>query len=251
VPNDLALATALSALSPSAQREKGIASTHGADLLLGGHDHLYFVSKGADAWANFDLAAPVLGAEADDGSTLVIKSGTDFRDLSAFALTLADTPPGSVRRKVIARIEGQHLETAPAGAKSARVQELLKGVLGSVGKTLGAPVCKSTVALDVRSQFIRTAESAAANWFADIVRHAYDGALRAPVDCVFICAGMLRGDSIYGPGPLPPSFPLYVVADGWQGTSRSATSSRSCRSRTRSSSSPSTGRQSGPRSRPR
>jgi 5'-nucleotidase len=166
VPNDLALALALNALSPRAQQKTPIAHTHGADLLLGGHDHLYFVSKGADVWHNFDLAAPVLGAEADDGRALVVKSGTDFRDLSAFALTLADAPPGSVRRRLIARIEGRHLETRPDGAKSEALQALLKDVLADVGKSLGAPVAKTAVPLDVRSHLIRTAESAAANWFA-------------------------------------------------------------------------------------
>jgi hypothetical protein len=38
----------------------------------------------------------------------------------------------------------------------------------------------------------------------DIIRHAYDDALTVKgyggVDSVLICAGMLRGDSVYGPG---------------------------------------------------
>jgi 5'-nucleotidase len=73
VPNDLALAKAVNALSSSGQKGKDISNEHGADLLLGGHDHLYFVSKGVDAWENYDLKQTVLGAEADDGSVLVIK----------------------------------------------------------------------------------------------------------------------------------------------------------------------------------
>ena len=47
-------------------------------------------------------------------------------------------------------------------------------------------------------------QSAAGNWFADMVRHAYDDALGMKgcggSDGVFICAGTLRGDSTYGPG---------------------------------------------------
>ena len=48
-------------------------------------------------------------------------------------------------------------------------------------------------------------KSASADWFADILRHTYDDALcmkgiTGGVDGVFICAGMLRGDSVYGPG---------------------------------------------------
>ena len=47
-------------------------------------------------------------------------------------------------------------------------------------------------------------QTAAANWFADVLRHAYDDALCLQTgegaDGVFICAGTLRGDSVYGPG---------------------------------------------------
>lgn len=48
-------------------------------------------------------------------------------------------------------------------------------------------------------------QSASADWFSDILRHTYDDALcikgiKGGADGVFICAGMLRGDSIYGPG---------------------------------------------------
>lgn len=48
-------------------------------------------------------------------------------------------------------------------------------------------------------------QSASGNWFADILRHTYDDALCVKgvdggADGVFICAGMLRGDSVYGPG---------------------------------------------------
>lgn len=50
-------------------------------------------------------------------------------------------------------------------------------------------------------------QSASGNWFADILRHTYDDALCVKgvdggADGVFICAGMLRGDSIYGPGKI-------------------------------------------------
>ena len=82
------------------------------DLLLGGHDHLYFVSKGVAAWDGYVIGSESLGAEQDDG-VFVIKSGSDFRDLSDMELTLEDTPEGSVRRKIIKEIKGEclHLTT--------------------------------------------------------------------------------------------------------------------------------------------
>lgn len=96
----------MKALSPSAQEKQSFQSEHGVDLILGGHDHLYYVSRGVTSWDGYDTNAPVLGAEKDEGDVLVVKSGTDFRDLSEFTLELVDTPPGSVRRKVIKSIKG-------------------------------------------------------------------------------------------------------------------------------------------------
>ena len=102
---DIALAKALFALSPSNQAN--IWTIHGVDIVLGGHDHLYYISKGVTSWEGYDLTQEVLGAEADKGDVLVVKSGTDFRDLSEFTLELEDTPPDSIRRKVIKGITGQ------------------------------------------------------------------------------------------------------------------------------------------------
>lgn len=47
-------------------------------------------------------------------------------------------------------------------------------------------------------------QTASGNWFADVLRHAYDDMLCLKgcggSDGVFICGGTIRGDSIYGPG---------------------------------------------------
>ncbi|KAF7311636.1 25S rRNA adenine-N(1) methyltransferase [Mycena kentingensis (nom. inval.)] len=206
VPNDIALAKDLLALSPAEQEKRPVASSHGVDLLLGGHDHLYYASRGMSSWDGYDLAQKVLGGEADNGDVLVAKSGTDFRDLSELTLELEETPEGSVRRKVIKAIHGKRHSTQPNSESSAKLTGILKKVLSSVSSTLKAPVCNSTVALDVRSQFIRTEESAACNWFADVIRHAYDDSLAMSgcggSDAVFVCAGTFRGDSMYGPGAI-------------------------------------------------
>ncbi|TFK42780.1 Metallo-dependent phosphatase-like protein [Crucibulum laeve] len=204
IPNDISLAKELCALSPSARRTVDISKRHGVDLLLGGHDHLYFVSKGVNSWENYDIDQEVLGAEEDEGHVLVIKSGTDFRDLSELTLDVESTPEGSIRNKVIQRITGCRHSIQASLRSSETMAKLLKTILSSVSSTLKAPVCKTTVPIDVRSQLIRTDETAAANWFADVIRHVYDEALCMKgcggADAVFICAGTLRGDSVYGPG---------------------------------------------------
>lgn len=150
---------------------------HGADILLGGHDHLYFVSKGTDKWDGHDKSREILGAENDKGDVLVIKSGCDFRNLSEFTLELEDTPEGSFRRKVIKRVTGTRTVVsgfrlpltycAPTGKRhniqpgmrsSAEVAEILKNVLSSVSSALKASVCRATVELDLRSRYIRVDE---------------------------------------------------------------------------------------------
>ncbi|KAF5372933.1 hypothetical protein D9758_001729 [Tetrapyrgos nigripes] len=203
VPNDVALAKQIFALSPSAQEKKPLASIHGADLVLGGHDHMYFISKGVTSWDNYDIQQPTMGAEDDHGDILVVKSGTDFRDLSEITLELKSTPDGSVRKRVVSGIKGRRHQTQPGSQSSEGLKDILKKLLSSVSSALKAPVCVSTVGLDLRSQFIRVSESAAGNWFADIIRHAYDDSLSVGgggADGVLICAGTLRGDSEYGPG---------------------------------------------------
>ena len=103
---DILLAKDLLAFSPSGQKENPIALQHGVDLILGGHDHLYFVGQGVSSWDNFNVSEKVLGAELDNGDVLVIKSGSDFRDLSAINIILESTPKGSVRNLIVKSITG-------------------------------------------------------------------------------------------------------------------------------------------------
>ncbi|CAA7267942.1 unnamed protein product [Cyclocybe aegerita] len=206
LPNDIDLAKELFALSPSGQSTTPIASEHGVDIILGGHDHLYFVGRGVTSWDGFDVNEKVLGAESDEGDVLVIKSGSDFRDLSEINLELIATPEGSVRRRVISKITGKRHTVKPEMRSSESLAELLKDLMSSVSSALKAPVCMTEVMIDVRSYFIRVQESPVANWFADIARYAYDDTLCirgcGGSDGVLLCAGTFRGDSTYGPGPI-------------------------------------------------
>ena len=110
---DIVLAKALGALSPSTQSKTSIANKHGVDILLGGHDHFYYCCKGVDSWHGYDINQPCLGAEEDHGDVLIVKSGTDFRELSEIILSLSDTPEGSIRKKVISKITGKRVLQTP------------------------------------------------------------------------------------------------------------------------------------------
>ena len=107
------MARELLALSPKHIPSSEIVFKHGVDLLLGGHDHFYFVSKGVVSWENYDISQECLGSEGDKGDVLVIKSGTDFRELTSMDLELEDVPEtthGAVRRKLVKSIKGTSSE---------------------------------------------------------------------------------------------------------------------------------------------
>jgi 5'-nucleotidase len=185
----------LGALSPPAQKERDIANTHGVDLILGGHDHLYYVSRGISAWEGYDTTQDVLGAEDDRGDVLIIKVSSQqkqfFSRVTWACITrVAQTSETSARSNsslsrrqpgvLDARLSrgssvcrdsvglsssidrfvptGIHHETKPGSPSSERMKELLKDMLASVSSSLKVPVCRSAGTLDVRSQFIRTAE---------------------------------------------------------------------------------------------
>lgn len=131
-----------------------------------------------DSWENYDLNSKVLGGEDDKGDVLIVKSGTDFRDLSELSLEIEDVQDaGAVRKKVIRRATGTvclfphsshsvftnmligiHHEIKPGMRSCEKLQQILGSVLQSVDSSLGSPLCKLATQLDVRSQFIRVEE---------------------------------------------------------------------------------------------
>ncbi|KIK93908.1 hypothetical protein PAXRUDRAFT_828526 [Paxillus rubicundulus Ve08.2h10] len=205
-PNDISLARDLFALSPEAQVTTDITLQHGVDLLLGGHDHVYWVSKGIPSWDGYDVQQEMLDAASDQGDVLVVKSGTDFRDLSEVVLTLKDTAAGSVRRKVIQSIQGVRHVTRESTEIDKDMKNVVDLELADITAAMKEPIFSTTTELDVQSSYIRLGESPIGNWVADGLRNAYDEALvklgYEGTDGVIICMGDLRGDGVYPPGLL-------------------------------------------------
>ncbi|KAG2011616.1 flagellar associated protein [Coprinopsis cinerea AmutBmut pab1-1] len=206
ISNDIAFAKSVLALSPAAQASKNIASEHGVDILLGGHDHIYWISKGVTGWEGYDLNTPVEDAKDDQGDVLVVKSGTDFQDLSEITLMLKDTPSGSVRRKVITEIRGKRLSTKGTTPVHAAIKAIYDDEVKYIEESLKEPIGTIEEELDARMSLIRTQESPVANWVSDCIREAYDEALinkgYTGADATFINAGGIRGDRVYAPGTL-------------------------------------------------
>lgn len=86
----------------------------------------------------------------------IVKSGTDFRDLSSFTLSLKRNPSSSSpRRYLINSISGQHLTTTPDTPTSEDVQALIDELLKGIGKTLDEPACFTVAEWDCRSEVVR------------------------------------------------------------------------------------------------
>jgi hypothetical protein len=148
----------------------------------------------------------------------LIKSGTDFRDLTEASLNL--TPKSdNLRQRTVESLTGKHHYVVPSSTRSRSVDKLLKTLLSTVSATLSRPVCWSLTPFDARSEIVRTKETGLGNWVADVLVHAYSESLlekgdgeKVPdvdrrrdfggVDAVIICGGTLRGDSQYGPGKI-------------------------------------------------
>jgi len=106
---DIKLARDLFALSTESPDYGSIASHQGVDILLGGHDHNYWVSRGVSSWDGYDVTQLDEDAKDDRGDVLVVKSGTDFQDLTEITLTLKDAPAGSIRKKIVTSTIGKCL----------------------------------------------------------------------------------------------------------------------------------------------
>lgn len=100
LPNDIDLANALGARKDSSDDE------HGVDLVLGGHDHTYYIGSGVDEYEGEDWKTDLPGQDKDKDCMLV-KSGTDFHDLSEISLEISDAKEGAVRRRRIVGAKGK------------------------------------------------------------------------------------------------------------------------------------------------
>lgn len=151
----------------------------GLDLILGGHDH--------DAFREVVHGVPL------------VKSGTDFRELTKLVLTLPAAaqaeaagagPAGGAREPAAPRSSGRRCEVAwerllvtsdiPEDAEAAAmVAECGK----ELAKSMGIVVAELGTPLDFRFAHIRTRETNGSNFIADVLRGATPAAEIALVNC--------------------------------------------------------------------
>ena len=204
------------------------------------------IGKGAKSWDGYPGDRDARGTEEDHGVRRVtrscqeyestdrsafyrlVKSGTDFRDLSSVALTLSESSQ-AVRRRTITELTGKHHYILPSTPSLKPIDDLMKSLLSSVSQTLSKNVCYTLTPFDARSEIVRTKETGLGNWIADVLLHAYAESLmegkagengrvhfekqqtsehadgtqrRGGADAAILCGGTIRGDSQYGPGKI-------------------------------------------------
>ncbi|MCJ1445066.1 MAG: hypothetical protein MMC23_005571 [Stictis urceolatum] len=140
------------------------------DIVLGGHDHFYQHS--------------VLNG------THVLRSGSDFKQLSYLECWRSATKPGIWDFRIIRRdIERSIPEDAAAVA-------LTSTLASKLASKLDKPIGVTAAPLDARFTTVRLKESNYGNFVCDMMRMYY------AADCAMMAAGTIRGDQIYPPGVL-------------------------------------------------
>ncbi|KAI8329869.1 5'-nucleotidase [Chlamydoabsidia padenii] len=147
-----------------------LARASSVDLILGGHDHFYYVSKSIEIIGD-DCREDYLKQvgydpeqDAPEKETLwIVKSGTDFREFGQLRLTLDSDPQGKTYIR--------HMT--------------------AIGYT--------TVPLDGRSSKVRTQETNFGNLTADLMLAAYSD---LGTEIALCCGGTIRNDSVIEVGEL-------------------------------------------------
>ncbi|KAJ2898127.1 hypothetical protein IWW38_001493 [Coemansia aciculifera] len=188
------------------------------DLVLSGHDHFYYVGSGIDEYMDpsADLVTGTSDAEHDHemlakwkkeraelplasvGRRLV-KSGTDFRELSEIVLRLdlVSGQQGASSPQVSSVSVTRHRVTS-AVPEDPEIKGMVDKIESHLSKALDKVVGYTTVAWDARSTVCRTQESNIGNLSADLMRLCYAEGVGAQIG--FLCGGAIRSDTVYPEG---------------------------------------------------
>ncbi|CAG8649887.1 5151_t:CDS:2 [Funneliformis caledonium] len=169
------------------------------DLILGGHDHFYYVGKGCEVingWTREEVA----GSEEDNG-VRVVKSGTDFRELSIIECGVdeIDNEEGGTI-KIIKNLSVTRQEITSTVAEDPHFAELITATTSNITEKMSKSVAYTLTPWDCRSTMLRTQETAFGNFVADLMLYAYQSCYH--IDCSMLCGGSVRSDAIYPPGEI-------------------------------------------------
>jgi len=143
------------------------------DLICGGHDHHYDCK-------------PV-----GDHQTYVLKSGTDFRDLTECRVKFGRSE--SLRGFSVST---EHVEITKDVPEDEEVKKVVEEYEGKMGQKMEQVLGQCDIDLDARFTSIRTSETNVGNLICDIMK---DG---CNADIAILNSGTLRADTIIPAGPL-------------------------------------------------
>jgi 2',3'-cyclic-nucleotide 2'-phosphodiesterase (5'-nucleotidase family) len=149
--------------------DRALAAAADVDLILGGHEHDPLV--------------------AEEGKTLVTKGGSDARYLVQVDLWLTRAGKLVERSWRFREVSGR-VPPEPA------VEELVRAYAARLDRELDVVIGSSTVALDARSQLLRTQETNLGDFVADLLRE------RLETDVALVNGGAIRTNRTVPPGPL-------------------------------------------------
>ncbi|KAJ3120840.1 hypothetical protein HK098_004205 [Nowakowskiella sp. JEL0407] len=180
------------------------------DLILGGHDHEWFL-KGGGVKHEGDVY---------EGDIRVLKSGCDFKDLGEIELIIQVDEHGS--KSILSKKVTRNRITKEIPESPTILEEIAKAT-ASIKSSMSKVIGITSTQWEARSTVCRLGESNVGNFAADLMRFAYD------TDMAFIGGGTIRSDTTYGPGEItirdimeifPFDDPCVVIkikgADFWQ-----------------------------------
>lgn len=177
------------------------------DLILGGHDHFYYVSKSIDIvgdhWTrekNLDDVGFDPESEEDDdeqGSVRVVKSGTDFREFSLLKIEVEENSG----KKYIKDMSAERIVIDSSITPDEKTEQLVQDVANVVSQKTGTAIGYTTVPLDGRSMSVRTEETNLGNLTADLMMMYYRN-MHSPAEIGFCVGGTIRNDSVIEPGEI-------------------------------------------------
>jgi 5'-nucleotidase len=170
--------------------DKRLAAQSDVDLIVGGHEHELL--------------------EAQAAGRLILKMGSDARNLGRIDINLVQSKNKGNRRGLAARgyrskpgagFKIQSIDFVPVpvtdGTKDdEQVAVVVAGYEKELNASLSEVIGKTSVMLDARASAVRFYESNLGNFIADVYRQTLD------TDVALVNGGSIRSDATYGPGEL-------------------------------------------------
>ncbi|CAG8613328.1 22864_t:CDS:2, partial [Dentiscutata erythropus] len=168
------------------------------DLMLGGHDHFYYIGKGCDVIHGWNRNESEIDESKSDDGIRLVKSGTDFRELSIVELDIDEnTNAGGRTLKKIKNITVTRRKITSSIVEDESLLELIESATSEIRESMTKPVAYTETTWDCRSSMLRTQETAFGNFVADLMFYAYKPCIPYNIDCAILCAGTIRSDSLY------------------------------------------------------